>query len=118
MRPGETMSPTPSHIHLLRDTRAIQVPLGEPCILPEGTAVHLTQSLGGSFTVQAPQLGGLFRIAGEDADALGIETPAVGARVAGASAEAIAPPIPNTAAVSVVFTHTRQPCGPGTPFRS
>ena len=78
-----------SHLHLRRDTKAIQVPLGEPCILPAGTPVHLTQSLGGSYTVQAPGLGGLYRIAGEDADALGLEAPTAADRVAGASAEAI-----------------------------
>jgi probable FeS assembly SUF system protein SufT len=60
---------------LERDVQALQVPFGEKVRLPAGTAVLLTQSLGGSFTVEAPSLGGLFRIAGADADALGLEKP-------------------------------------------
>jgi len=32
--------------------------------------VFVTQSLGGTFTLQVPAYGGLFRIAGKDADAL------------------------------------------------
>jgi probable FeS assembly SUF system protein SufT len=46
-------------------------------MLPEGTPVYLVQSLGGSFTVQAPTVGGLFRIAAADADALGLDAPAL-----------------------------------------
>jgi probable FeS assembly SUF system protein SufT len=61
---------------LERDVMALQVPFGEKVRLPAGTAVVLTQSLGGSFTVEAPSLGGLFRITGEDADALGLDKPA------------------------------------------
>ena len=51
---------------------AIRIPSGEPVTLKAGTDVFLTQSLGGTLTVQAPALGGLFRIAGKDGDALGI----------------------------------------------
>ncbi len=40
-------------------------------LLPAGTHVDITQTLGGSYTVSAA--GGLFRIAGEDADALGLK---------------------------------------------
>jgi probable FeS assembly SUF system protein SufT len=62
-------------IDLKRDCSAVQIPAGTVAQLPAGTTVHLTQTLGGSFTVQAP--GGLFRIAPQDADALGLEsTPA------------------------------------------
>jgi signal transduction histidine kinase len=39
-------------------------------LLPKGTPVDVTQTLGGTYTVHAR--GGLFRIAGKDADALGI----------------------------------------------
>jgi probable FeS assembly SUF system protein SufT len=46
-------------------------------VLPEGAAVYLVQSLGGSFTVQAPTVGGLFRIAADDAEALGLDAPAL-----------------------------------------
>lgn len=46
-------------------------------MLPGGIPVYLVQSLGGSFTVQAPTVGGLFRIAADDADALGLDAPAL-----------------------------------------
>jgi len=67
---------TPTAHSLSRDCAAIRIPSGEPINLPAGTPVYLTQSLGGTFTVQAPSLGGLFRIAGYDADALGLPGPA------------------------------------------
>lgn len=60
---------------LTRDCEAAHVPSGEEGIIPEGTLVTITQSLGGSFTVYAG--GNLFRIAGSDADALGLEPPPV-----------------------------------------
>jgi probable FeS assembly SUF system protein SufT len=58
-------------VELLRECNAIQVPLGSPVALEKGLEVMITQSLGGSFTVQVPAYGGLYRIAGKDADALG-----------------------------------------------
>jgi len=60
-------------IELTRDCAAVQIPAGVITTLPAGTAVHITQTLGGSYTVQAP--GGLFRITPQDADALGFEIP-------------------------------------------
>lgn len=58
-------------IALKRDVQAVMIPAGNRVIIPEGTAVQVAQSLGGSFTVY---LGGqLARIAGPDADALGEE---------------------------------------------
>ncbi len=62
----------PSAHRLSRDCPAIRIPSGEPVTLKAGTDVFLTQSLGGTLTVQAPALGGLFRISGENGDALGI----------------------------------------------
>lgn len=47
------------------------VPSGDLVTLPEGTAGYITQALGGSFTVFIE--GNLFRLAGEDADAIGKE---------------------------------------------
>lgn len=47
------------------------IPSGDPITLEEGTRVYVTQTLGGSFTVNANF--GLVRISGEDADALGLE---------------------------------------------
>jgi len=71
------MTPQSPTAHTLsRDCAAIRIPSGEPINLPAGTPVYLTQSLGGTFTVQAPSLGGLFRIAGSDANALGLDDPA------------------------------------------
>jgi len=60
-------------IELARDVDAIQVPGGHTVTLEKGWEVVITQSLGGSYTVQVPAYGGLFRIAGADADALGKE---------------------------------------------
>ena len=58
-----------SSVILSRDCDAIQIPAGNNIILPAGTEVDITQTLGGSFTVHA--MGGLFRIAAKDAEALG-----------------------------------------------
>jgi hypothetical protein len=44
-------------IILKRDTDAIQIPSGNPLLLPAGTKVMVTQSLGGTYTVATP--GGL-----------------------------------------------------------
>jgi probable FeS assembly SUF system protein SufT len=78
-------------ILLHRDCAAVRVPSGEGATLPGGIPVYLVQSLGGSFTVQAPTVGGLFRIAASDADALGLEAPspeaAPGAVAAGPASE-------------------------------
>lgn len=56
---------------LYRDVRAVMVPAGAEMTLKAGQAGYITQALGGSFTVYVD--GNLFRIAGEDADALGKE---------------------------------------------
>lgn len=60
-------------IELTRDCEAVQIPAGHPVTLEKGSDVFITQSLGGAYTVQAPAYGGLFRIAGKDADAIGKE---------------------------------------------
>jgi probable FeS assembly SUF system protein SufT len=68
---------------LSRDCKAIQIPSGEPLALPAGSQVMITQTLGGSYTVA--YAGGLARISGEDADALGEEVaPATPRPAAGA----------------------------------
>lgn len=56
---------------LLRDCDAVMVPQGETVRLPAGQIGYITQALGGSFTVYME--GNLFRISGEDADAIGKE---------------------------------------------
>ncbi len=62
---------TGTAVEILRDVRALQIPSGEAFTLRAGTPVIVTQTLGGTYTVQAPSLGGLFRIDGKDGDALG-----------------------------------------------
>ena len=63
-------------VELSRDCEVVQIPAGHPLTLPKGTVVIITQSLGGSFTLQVPSYGGLFRLGGKDADAIGKEPPA------------------------------------------
>ncbi len=53
-----------------RECSARLVPTGDPITVPAGVFVTLTQSLGGSFTVIIN--GNMARIAGADADALGL----------------------------------------------
>lgn len=60
---------------LRRDCEAIVIPYGDREVLPAGTDVVITQALGDSFTIQVPTRGGLYRIAGKDADALGKSPP-------------------------------------------
>lgn len=60
-------------VELKRDCPAVQIPAGITITLAAGTIVQITQTLGGSYTVQAP--GGLFRVAAPDADALGLDSP-------------------------------------------
>jgi probable FeS assembly SUF system protein SufT len=57
-----------------RDVKAVLVPAGIEVKLRTGSVGYLTQALGSSFTVYVE--GNLFRIAGDDADAIGREPPA------------------------------------------
>lgn len=56
---------------LLRDVEASVVPIGTKVTLQKGETAHITQSLGGSYTVVVN--GNMFRIAEKDADALGMD---------------------------------------------
>jgi probable FeS assembly SUF system protein SufT len=58
---------------LQRDCPAVMVPAGERVTLPAGQIGYITQALGGSFTLYVE--GNLFRVAGEDHDALGKPAP-------------------------------------------
>ncbi len=60
-----------TEIIINREVKAVQIPSGDPFNLPAGTAVIITQTLGGSFTVATQS--GLARISSDDADALGID---------------------------------------------
>ncbi|SMF95366.1 probable FeS assembly SUF system protein SufT [Methylomagnum ishizawai] len=64
-------------IALQREVNVVNIPEGTPGTLPAGHIVTLYQSLGGNFTVTT-EWGYMVRIAGEDADALGKEPPALG----------------------------------------
>jgi probable FeS assembly SUF system protein SufT len=64
----ETPPRSDGAIVLKRDCPATQIPSGAKVVLPAGTGVTITQSLGGQFTVMTDE-GGLYRIA--DAEALG-----------------------------------------------
>lgn len=61
-------------ITLTRDVEAAIVPVGTKVTLQKGEQAHVTQSLGGTYTVVVN--GNMFRIAGKDADALGLEAQA------------------------------------------
>jgi probable FeS assembly SUF system protein SufT len=56
---------------LTRDVEAAVVPVGTKVTLQKGEQAYITQSLGGSYTVIVN--GNMFRIADQDADALGVE---------------------------------------------
>lgn len=58
-----------------RDCEVIQIPQGNAVLIPAGSPAVITQALGDSFTIQLPTLGGLYRVAGKDADAIGRERP-------------------------------------------
>ena len=60
-------------VELSRDCEVVQIPAGHSVTLPKGTVAIITQSLGGTFTLQVPAYGGLFRLSGKDGDAIGKE---------------------------------------------
>jgi len=66
-------SRTSEPVKFERDCAAVLVPQGDKVTLPAGSVGYITQALGGSFTVFVE--GNLFRIAGDDADALGKDPP-------------------------------------------
>jgi probable FeS assembly SUF system protein SufT len=65
---------TDEPIKLTRDCQVVAVPAGHTLMLPQGTEVMITQSLGGSYTLLVPSYGGLFRLSNRDADAIGRES--------------------------------------------
>ena len=70
---------------LKRDLAVTAVPAGFSETLPRDSLVHITQAMGGSFTVYFE--GNLYRVAGRDADALGKEPIAPPSLPAGATDE-------------------------------
>jgi probable FeS assembly SUF system protein SufT len=69
-------------VELTRECEAVQIPAGTKITLEKGVEVFITQSLGGTYTLQVPAHGGLFRIQNKDADALGKAPEAIPADVA------------------------------------
>jgi probable FeS assembly SUF system protein SufT len=61
-------------IALTRDVEAALIPIGSKVTLQKGEQAYLTQSLGGSYTVIVN--GNMFRIDGQNADALGFQVQA------------------------------------------
>ncbi len=59
-------------VHTLRDVEVMQVPSGFKVALPAGSWLVVQQTLGGQFTAMT-ETGGLVRVDGKDADALGPE---------------------------------------------
>ena len=57
-------------VELTRDCQAEQIPHGSLVTIRQGTVATITQALGDTYTVRLPN-GALYRIAGQDADALG-----------------------------------------------
>ncbi len=74
-----------SSVVLTRDCDGVQIPAGNTVTLPAGTEVDITQTLGGSYTIHA--MGGLFRIAPKDADALGLKAEAAPAAPVGGTTD-------------------------------
>jgi probable FeS assembly SUF system protein SufT len=58
-------------ISLTRDVEAAIIPIGSKVTLQKGEQAYVTQSLGGAYTVIVN--GNMFRIEGQDADALGLQ---------------------------------------------
>ncbi len=56
---------------LKREVEASVIPIGTKVTLQAGEQAHITQTLGGTYTVIVN--GNMFRIEGKDADALGLE---------------------------------------------
>jgi probable FeS assembly SUF system protein SufT len=56
---------------ITRDVEVIQVPYGESVTIAAGTPAVITQALGDTWTIELPTLGGLYRVARRDGDAIG-----------------------------------------------
>jgi probable FeS assembly SUF system protein SufT len=60
-------------ISLSRDCEAIEIPSGEPRLLPKGTGIRVMQFLGNSYTIVCEY--GMFRVDVKNAEAMGITPP-------------------------------------------
>jgi len=59
-------------VRLYRTCEVIEIPSGRASTLPEGTSVRIMQSRGDSYTVWT-DYGQMYRVDGNDADALGLQ---------------------------------------------
>jgi len=94
-------------VTLSRDVEVVMIPQGVTSTLQAGTPAVITQSLGDSYTLQVPSFGGLYRLSGRDADAIG--KPLLG----GAAAAPVDPAAPVTEAQ--VYSELRQVYDPEIP---
>ena len=93
-------------VTLSRDVEVVMIPQGVATTLKAGTPAVITQSLGDSYTLQVPSFGGLYRLSGANADAIG----------KAASGEAKAPVDPNAAVgEEQVYAELRQVYDPEIP---
>ncbi len=74
-------------VEFTRDCEAVEVPAGHTIVIPKGSHAYVTQALGGTYTLQVPSFGGLYRISGRDADAIGKKATQEAASVASGSLE-------------------------------
>jgi len=58
-------------VEISRDVEVVMIPQGVTTTLKAGTPAVITQSLGDSYTLQVPTFGGLYRLSGQNADAIG-----------------------------------------------
>ena len=70
-RPLKMYSRSSEPVRFERDAEVVMVPGGDRVTMPAGSIGYITQALGGSFTVFIE--GNLFRLHGQDADAIGKE---------------------------------------------
>ena len=81
VRPAEEDAMSYEQIELARDCPAVQIPDGNAVTIPAGYGRRSSPSRSAAATrCRCPSLGGLFRVAGQDADALGLEAPEAGRR--------------------------------------
>jgi probable FeS assembly SUF system protein SufT len=74
--PNQVPPPHPATnqpISLTRDCDAIEIPSGEPRLLPKGTGIRVMQFLGNSYTIVCEY--GMFRVDVKNAEAMGITPP-------------------------------------------
>jgi probable FeS assembly SUF system protein SufT len=62
-------------VDFTRDCDVVRVPQGHVVHIETGTPAVITQAPGNSYTLEIPTLGGLYRLAAADADAIGKDPP-------------------------------------------